>query len=393
MSLLPFPSDVHHLVLGIRGTKMSCFNSLPQELVDSIVDFLINDPESLRASSLVCHSLLYRTRTHLFRQLRIWNFQHFHKFRHMCQSSPHILPQVKTLILHGGGEDQIRDSKHIAAVISSFSRLQEIKFIFVNWALLPQDMRVALSSHAYRYIGFYLVKGVNASDFHSLISGSHDSLSSFELFHTEISGIQELRNQPEPRTLDLTLHDSGLLYKRFRKDMSFIVSLKNIHTLGTLLRNMADIRLLQNLLSGGLRPVRDFIVHMPRNIDLFDQLVSSHRLRISRLRSIALHMWDYHSDDTSDQRLLKWWIENLRQCIEIRRIIFCITLGTMKMGDLAVLKGLNELLSKGRFPALEAVVVAVHAKWTSTDVASVKRDIENQFTDVRVHVTVTRCDG
>ncbi|KAG7445393.1 uncharacterized protein BT62DRAFT_192861 [Guyanagaster necrorhizus] len=170
--------------------------------------------------------------------------------------------------------------------------------------------------------------------------------------------------------------------------MSFIPPLWII-TLGILLRNMANIRPLQNLLSGEHHSVRNLIVHVPRTTGLFNELDSSHHLRISRLQTITLDIWDY-PDDTRDQHLLKWWIENLRQCIEIRCITFCIMLGNMNMGDLAVWKGLNELLSKGRFPALGAVIITVHTKRTSIDVGSVKRDIESQFTDIRVHVVVTR---
>ncbi len=157
---------------------MFCFTRLPQELIDS---------HSLKASSLVCRSFLRRTRVHLFRQLHFDNFRHFHKFRNMCQASPHIPPRVETLALHSGWDDRkMRGTKHFVAVMSLFSQLRAIKFIHINWSLLPQDVRAALSSHAFQCISFHCVTSYNASDLFSLVSGSRASLHTLELHHTDV---------------------------------------------------------------------------------------------------------------------------------------------------------------------------------------------------------------
>ncbi len=118
---------------------MFCFTRLPQELIDSILDFLIDDSQSLKASSLVCRSFLRRTRVHLFRQLHFDNFRHFHKFHNMCMESPHIPPRVETLVLGSGGDiRKIRGTKHFVAVMSLFTQLRTIELVDIDWLLLPQ---------------------------------------------------------------------------------------------------------------------------------------------------------------------------------------------------------------------------------------------------------------
>ncbi|KAK0460444.1 uncharacterized protein EV420DRAFT_211094 [Desarmillaria tabescens] len=370
------------------------FTKLPQELIDSILDFLINDPRSLKASSLVCRSFLRRTRVHLFRQLRFENFRHFHKFRNMCQASPHIPPRVETLALHSGWDDRkIRNTKHFVAVMSLFSNLRVIKFIHINWALLPQDVRAALSSRAFQCITFHCVTGIKASDLFSLVSASRSTLHTLKLHHTDIIGSLEQDEQSAPHVKHLTLHDSALSPELFWIDTSFL-SPRHVRTLDVLLHNRSDIHRLQTLLSEGLCPLQDLVVsHMPRSIDLLNQLESSDHLQLSGLRTVTVHMWDYHSDidDAVDRHLLEWWIGNLRQCDDIERITFCVTLGA-NTGDYAVWKGLDKLLLERRFPALMSVVVEVTATWMTTDVASVTRTIESQFTDARVDVISGRGD-
>ncbi|PBK61208.1 hypothetical protein ARMSODRAFT_672124 [Armillaria solidipes] len=248
---------------------MFCFTRLPQELIDSILDFLIDDSQSLKASSLVCRSFLRRTRVHLFRRLHFDNFRHFHKFRNMCQASPHIPPRVETLALHSGWDDRkMRGTKHFVAVMSLFSQLRTIKFIHINWSLLSQDVRAALSSHAFQCISFHCVTGINASDLFSLVSGSRASLHTLELHHTDVAGSLEQGEQSALYVTNLTLHDSALSPEVFWNDTSFLAP-RHVHTLDVLLHNMTDIHRLQDLLSGGLCPLQHLVVsHMPRSTNL-----------------------------------------------------------------------------------------------------------------------------
>ncbi|KAK0414412.1 hypothetical protein EV421DRAFT_1918147 [Armillaria borealis] len=315
--------------------QMFCFTRLPQELIDSILDFLIDDSHSLKASSL-----------------------RFQQFRNMCQASPHIPPRVETLALHSGWDDRkIRGTTYFGDVMSLFSHLRAIKFIYINWTLLSQDIRAALSSHAFQCISFHCVTGINTSELFFLVSRSHASLHTLELHHTDVAESQEQSEQSAPHVTNLTVYNSALSPELFWNDTSFL-SPRHDHTLNVLLHNMSDIRRLQGLLSEGLCPLQNLIVsHMPCHTNFLDQLKSSDHLRLSGLRTITVHMWDNHSDD---QHLLQWWIGNLRQCDEIQHITFCITLG-VNIGDCAMWKGLDSLLSEHRFPALTVLVIEVNA--------------------------------
>ncbi|KAK0499147.1 hypothetical protein EDD18DRAFT_63912 [Armillaria luteobubalina] len=93
--------------------EMFCFTKLPQQLIDSILDFSINDSHFLKASSLVSYSLL--------RQPHPDNSRHFHRFHHMCLACS----KVFTLIEH--------------------------------CCLRPQDSRAALSPRTFECLDFHCV--------------------------------------------------------------------------------------------------------------------------------------------------------------------------------------------------------------------------------------------
>ncbi|KAK0229765.1 hypothetical protein EDD85DRAFT_123245 [Armillaria nabsnona] len=373
---------------------MFCFTRLPQELIDSFLDFLIDDSQSLKASSLVCRSFLRRTRVHLFRELHFDDFRHFQKFHNMCMKSPRIPARVETLVLDSGGDiRKMRGTKHLVAVMLLFTRLRTIELIHVDWLLLPQDVRVAISSRAFQCIRFHSVTGINTSDLFFLVSGSHVSLHTLELHHTDVAGSLEQGEQSAPYVTNLTLHDSAVPPELFWNDTSFL-SPRYIHTLDVLLLTMSDIHHLQDLLSEGLCPLQNLIAsHMPWSNNLSNQLESSDHLRLSGLRTLTVHIWEYHSnlDGAVDQHLLQWWIRNLRQCDTIEHVTFCITLGVGASGC-AVWKRLDSLLSERRFPALTALVIEVNATWVATEVTSVIWAIQSQFTDPRVDVILGRGD-
>ncbi|PBK85393.1 hypothetical protein ARMGADRAFT_563687 [Armillaria gallica] len=287
----------------------------------------------------------------------------------------------------------MRGTKHFVAVMSLFSQLRTIELIHVDWPLLPQDERVALSSHAFQCIRFHSVTGINSSDLFFLVSGSHASLHTLELHHTDVAGSLEQGEQSAPYVTNLTVHDSAISPELFWNDTSFL-SPRHIHTLDVLLLTMTDIHRLQDLLREGLCPLQNLIAsHMPWSTNLSNQLESSDHLRLSRLRTLTVHIWDYHSNfgGAVDQPLLQWWIKNLRQCDTIEHITFCITLGVGVSGC-AVWKRLDDLLSERRFPALTALVIEVNATWVATGVAAVIRAIQSQFTDPRVDVILGRGD-
>ncbi|KAK0461772.1 uncharacterized protein EV420DRAFT_127413 [Desarmillaria tabescens] len=72
-------------------------DSLPQELLDVIVDKLSQDRESLCALHSVSRSFKSRVQGHLFRSIRLPDESHFHSFLELCTTSPNILDLVREL--------------------------------------------------------------------------------------------------------------------------------------------------------------------------------------------------------------------------------------------------------------------------------------------------------
>ncbi|KAI0777518.1 hypothetical protein BD413DRAFT_601892 [Trametes elegans] len=66
------------------------------ELFELAIDFL-EDPESLKATSLVCRAWLPRTRVNLFRVLALCHPYHVDNLARLLSSSPHVAPYVEEL--------------------------------------------------------------------------------------------------------------------------------------------------------------------------------------------------------------------------------------------------------------------------------------------------------
>jgi hypothetical protein len=86
---------------------MSSLLSLPQELIDMIIDFLLDDKQALKACSLTSRAFLAASRLHLFTQMRLATVGRHSDNRRdpllanflflFINSSPSILPFVRSL--------------------------------------------------------------------------------------------------------------------------------------------------------------------------------------------------------------------------------------------------------------------------------------------------------
>ncbi|ESK88748.1 hypothetical protein Moror_1265 [Moniliophthora roreri MCA 2997] len=64
-------SERHSAAVSEDGTSSTSSSTLPQELVDQIIDHLHNDVQSLRSCSTVCRAWLPSSRLHLFSKIRL----------------------------------------------------------------------------------------------------------------------------------------------------------------------------------------------------------------------------------------------------------------------------------------------------------------------------------
>ena len=76
---------------------------LPQEIIDEVFNFLHEDKDTLRASSLVCHTWLVHARHQLFRQISLDPTPRSRRFMDLVARRPEIAELVRDLHLRGRG--------------------------------------------------------------------------------------------------------------------------------------------------------------------------------------------------------------------------------------------------------------------------------------------------
>jgi len=110
----------------------SNFDSLPQEVVDEILQFLHDDKTSLKACSLTCRPMVQGAQRGLFSALSVgpeaWKqpeFPSMDLFLKMMTEIPHVAPYVKSLRLSCTIKTH---DQHPAKALPSFSHLTKFSF-------------------------------------------------------------------------------------------------------------------------------------------------------------------------------------------------------------------------------------------------------------------------
>ncbi|OCH90374.1 hypothetical protein OBBRIDRAFT_730925, partial [Obba rivulosa] len=68
---------------------------LPQEMTDTIIDFLHDDAAALRSCSLTCRTWLVRSRHHLFSEIKLQGgTASIALFARLLSFAPHLAPYV-----------------------------------------------------------------------------------------------------------------------------------------------------------------------------------------------------------------------------------------------------------------------------------------------------------
>ncbi len=120
--------------------------SVPQELIDYILDFLHDDIPTLRTCSLVSHSFLPCTRYHIYSSVTIVHVDELDLFReryagqlYQCQNlaallehSPHVAPLVTRFGMRSMAELMMEDASmntSLVSIISSLHNLSHVELI------------------------------------------------------------------------------------------------------------------------------------------------------------------------------------------------------------------------------------------------------------------------
>ncbi|KAJ3554863.1 hypothetical protein NM688_g2892 [Phlebia brevispora] len=162
--------------------------SLPQELIDQVVDFLSDDREALKACSLVCQDWLHRCRQHLHRSVTI-----YHQYCRIHHSQvPHAirllaLPMVSsyTQELHLEGktdygalhktpdnDEEVDGEELLWRVLARFGNVRTLRVSRLLWVAheLEDKNRLCATFPAVTNLDVYMSEFVDAKEFLSLLT-------------------------------------------------------------------------------------------------------------------------------------------------------------------------------------------------------------------------------
>lgn len=113
------------------------YGSFPQELTDAIIDYLWDDPASLKSCALASHAFYTRTRIHIFRKMTFGHNFRCDKFVAMCRASPHIPRVIKHLTLNNR---YVPPDDIIAYIISSLTNVEWLVMKDVSWIFWATEL-------------------------------------------------------------------------------------------------------------------------------------------------------------------------------------------------------------------------------------------------------------
>lgn len=159
-------------VVGKRRVPQSSFNpfvrmptTLPQELVDSVIDHCHDDPMTLRSCALVCNAWLPSSRSHIFHSITLQppdkptkksffvrKLTDTQRLLRMLQFSPEIALYVRNLSICEGmvGREWIAQERTLPVFLSMLKNVQRFQLersasMQISWIDLPKDLKDALT--------------------------------------------------------------------------------------------------------------------------------------------------------------------------------------------------------------------------------------------------------
>ncbi|KAI0925583.1 hypothetical protein AcW1_007989 [Taiwanofungus camphoratus] len=125
--------------------------AFPQELIDQIIDYLWDDPQSLQSCSLCCRSWLPASGIHLFGDKNLFGCQDFLRFEQLLQKLPDIASCVRTLSICADhwtpmpppnrGTPRMNDwTFRIPLMLEKLHRLRDLSLSNLTWCWVQLDV-------------------------------------------------------------------------------------------------------------------------------------------------------------------------------------------------------------------------------------------------------------
>lgn len=208
------------LILPDSKTVMECstravaFDTLPQELVDAIIDHNQDDPATLHAIALVCSSWTHTAQRHLFTHVHFYNHSTFRFYRAKTTKNSHQIDRFYSLItayphlaclVKSVEVEPLLDASQEEFLGLTLRKLENLERISLDlggyyWDELSQCMRDALltSFRSPRVTNLELREGLffRCADFLALL-GACEHLKRLSLFYMSCDDLEEIVETPE----------------------------------------------------------------------------------------------------------------------------------------------------------------------------------------------------
>ncbi|KAG7445410.1 uncharacterized protein BT62DRAFT_193740 [Guyanagaster necrorhizus] len=291
-------------------------DSLPQEIVDTIIDELKDYTHDLKSCSLTCRSFFPQTRVHLFTSIELSSNKRCQEFMVLRSSSPYDLSSyVRSLTINFRRSDLT--FQNLLDVITCLT-VHHITLERLNWGKLTEDMQGALSTsfphlrsisfvHVkfpdYQTIcgflgGFPELQDVSLSDAHVRKPGDHMG---YERSSIRLAGLSIIGAPTSIHSLTSPLSPISLKHLRsLRFTWSVLNDLPTVQSILLAAQgSLKELILTQAPSYGEIDP--GFVTEFPRE------------LRIRDLDRLQVEMWDRNVWGGSPEfDLLDAWIDIFR---------------------------------------------------------------------------------
>ncbi|KAK0499174.1 hypothetical protein EDD18DRAFT_64795 [Armillaria luteobubalina] len=364
-------------------------DSLPQEIIDAIIDELKDYKYDLKSCSLTCRSFVPQTRIHLFASIELSSNRRCQQFMAMRSSSPHdhLSAHIRSLTINFRRSDLT--ARHLLNVITNLT-VHHITLEHLNWSNLTSDMQKALCTsfpqiHSISLIhtifpdyptvygflsGFPELKNLSLSDAHVLTTGDHMG--------------HELRSVP---LVGLSVVGAMSI---FGLASSFSpISLTHLRSLRFTWSVLNDLGSLKSILLAARQNLKELVINQVPTYGVIDTgLVTEfpRDLRIKGLHRLQVEMWDcnvWGGSPEFDQ--LDAWID-----------IFSGAVVENQEQELGVWSSLDEVLSTATrsFNSLSVVIyglqMAEAARFKEVIEGRLKRLKQRGMLDVRCKSFLSR---
>ncbi|KIY61488.1 hypothetical protein CYLTODRAFT_447691 [Cylindrobasidium torrendii FP15055 ss-10] len=325
------------------------FLSLPQELVDNVIEHNQDDPATLYACALVNSTWTYPAQSALFARVHFYHHsgrvyrakptKNSHRIDRFCElitSYPHLAALVRSVEV----EPLIDASQEacLGLVLSKFTNLKRISLDLAGyyWDELSQCMRDALLTtfRSPNITNVELREGLffRCADFLALL-GACEHLKRLSLYYMSCDDLEDVLNAPEeslttlPKginlqldSLTLGLYENSYLSLMHRLlQLGESMDLSHLHRLSVLTAGTGHLQERIETTKEILKLNSHSLEHLVLNVCLGEPLAKL--IDVSQLRSIQVKLWwvRMRSDQQTDSVVwLKWLAETFNDLAKHR---------------------------------------------------------------------------